>query len=113
MTAEVEHGRCMGSHDLFPQVQNEIHCKCPDGMQCSVYPGSGADGVARYMAEESGAKAALVMQSGSADETIETLIAGGWTLSDDVEYINGKRIRYMVPPQQWWLDDLAERGLQP
>jgi hypothetical protein len=68
---------------------------------------TGADIVADHLANCAGAGAALVMQSGSADDLIVTLLAAGWTWSDrPTEVVAGKRIRYLTPPP-----DVAERIL--
>lgn len=45
------------------------------------------------------ARAALVVD-GNADEIIERLHAAGWGLEEKVEYIGGKRIRYMTLPEK-------------
>lgn len=39
---------------------------------------------------------AAVVVDGSADE----LVAGGWTF-EGTEYVEGKRVRYLVPPPGW------------
>jgi hypothetical protein len=100
MTDDTEHGRCTVPDQ---HTATTVHCRCDQGSNCTIYPGQGAEGVARYMAEESGAQAALVMQSGSADEVIANLVAQGWVLQAGEEHINGKRIRYLQPPPGWTL----------
>lgn len=40
----------------------------------------------------------IVAHEGSADEVVATMLAAGWTLSDEVEYVSGKRIRTLVAP---------------
>lgn len=40
--------------------------------------------------------AAIVMESGSADELIESFLKQGWSLQEKVDLIGGKRIRYLV-----------------
>jgi len=50
-----------------------------------------------HLAECTDAKAAIVVD-GNADGVVSSLVAGGWELSDRVEYVNGKRIRYVSIP---------------
>lgn len=66
---------------------------------------NGADIVADHLANCAGVGAAIVMQEGSADEVIATLLAAGWEWSGQpTEVVAGKRIRYLTPPP-----DVAER----
>lgn len=55
--------------------------------------------VAEHIAECTDAKAAIVVD-GSADEVIASLVAAGWGLSERVEYVAGKRIRYVTVPRK-------------
>ncbi len=43
------------------------------------------------------ADAALVVD-GNADDIVAELTASGWALSERVDLVAGKRIRFMVPP---------------
>lgn len=45
-------------------------------------------------------KGLVVMQSGSADEIVERMLAEGWTYAADTEHVAGKRIRTLQPPSQ-------------
>jgi hypothetical protein len=58
---------------------------------------SGAEALARHLEEK--ADAAIVMQRGSADSVIASLLTAGWTLEERAEVVAGKRIRYMHPPE--------------
>ena len=40
----------------------------------------------------------LVTHEGPADEVVASLLAAGWTLSPEVDYVSGKRIRTLVAP---------------
>jgi len=40
---------------------------------------------------------AVITGDGNLDDVVNTLIAAGWT-SDGVEYVDGKRLRYLIPP---------------
>lgn len=42
----------------------------------------------------------IVAHQGSADDVVATMVAAGWTLSDRVEYVAGKRIRTLIPPSE-------------
>ena len=44
------------------------------------------------------AQAVIATQQGPADEEIAAMVAAGWTLSDQVDHVAGKRIRYLTPP---------------
>jgi hypothetical protein len=72
---------------------------------------TGAELVAAHVAECTEACAAIVVD-GSADDTIDRLVADGWTNTGKVEYIAGKRIRYLVPPGRVALA-LADRDTDP
>jgi len=43
--------------------------------------------------------AALVMQDGSGDEVVAGLLAEGWIYAAEPEFIAGKRIRTLQPPE--------------
>lgn len=47
---------------------------------------------------------AVIAGDGNLDEVVNTLIAAGWTF-DGVEYVEGKRCRYLVPPAGWSPED--------
>lgn len=53
-----------------------------------------AEILAEHVAGCTGADAAIVVD-GNADSVIEALVADGWELTDRVEYVEGKRIRYV------------------
>ncbi len=62
-----------------------------------------ATALAEHMRDCRGADAAIVMQSGSADPVIASMLADGWTWTNgteaaSTERMNGKRIRYLTPP---------------
>jgi hypothetical protein len=40
---------------------------------------------------------AAIVQDGNADDLVARLIEQGWTY-EGVEYVAGKRVRYLVPP---------------
>ena len=40
---------------------------------------------------------AAVVVNGSADDLVAQMIAAGWTY-EGAEYVEGKRVRYLVPP---------------
>lgn len=40
---------------------------------------------------------AAIVQDGDADDLVARLIADGWTY-EGVEYVAGKRVRYLIPP---------------
>lgn len=42
--------------------------------------------------------AVLVMHTGSGDDVVATLLAQGWRLDEQVDYVAGKRIRTLVAP---------------
>lgn len=50
---------------------------------------------------QANADAAIIMHRAdeSSDEVVETLQAQGWQLEDKVDYVAGKRIRYMTRPE--------------
>ncbi len=56
-----------------------------------------AEVVAEHLSNCTPAQAAIVVD-GNADNIIASLTAAGWKLSDRVEYIGGKRIRYVTVP---------------
>jgi hypothetical protein len=56
-----------------------------------------AEAVVEHLAECTGAKAAIIVD-GSADEVIARLTAAGWGVSDRMDYVGGKRIRYITVP---------------
>ena len=43
---------------------------------------------------------ALIAGDGNLDHVVDDLIAEGWTF-DGVEYVEGKRVRYLLPPPGW------------
>jgi hypothetical protein len=43
---------------------------------------------------------AVIAQDGNADDLVASLMAAGWTY-DGVEYVAGKRVRYLTPPPGW------------
>lgn len=47
---------------------------------------------------------AVIAGDGNLDEVVNTMIAAGWTF-DGVEYVEGKRVRYLVPPPGWIPED--------
>lgn len=55
-----------------------------------------ADVLVEHLRECRNASAAVVFD-GSADATVEAMIAAGWTLGV-TEYVAGKRVRMMTPP---------------
>lgn len=61
-----------------------------------------AEEVAAHLRDCAQVDAAIVMQSGSADGVIATLLAQGWTWDErPTEHVGGKRIRYLRPPPSW------------
>lgn len=57
-----------------------------------------ADVVAEHLALCAQVDAAIV-QDGSADETVATLLAAGWTWDErPTEFLAGKRLRYLRAP---------------
>ncbi|HET9893739.1 MAG TPA: hypothetical protein VFQ44_02285 [Streptosporangiaceae bacterium] len=60
-------------------------------------PRNGAEIIAEHLAECTDAKAAIVVD-GSADDIIEQMTAAGWTLDERVDYVAGKRIRFIRVP---------------
>lgn len=61
-------------------------------------PASGADLVLDHIANCTDVGALVVAQSGSLHEQVAEMVADGWTLDDRVDYVAGKRIRYLTPP---------------
>lgn len=57
----------------------------------------GARIVADHLAECTDADAAIVVD-GNADPQIAQLLAVGWTIDERVDYVAGKRIRFVHPP---------------
>jgi hypothetical protein len=47
---------------------------------------------------------AVIAGDGNLDEVVNTMIAAGWTFNG-VEYVEGKRVRYLVPPPGWRPED--------
>lgn len=43
---------------------------------------------------------AAIAGDGNLDEVVNTMIAAGWTYGG-VEYAEGKRCRYLIPPPGW------------
>lgn len=43
---------------------------------------------------------AAVVVDGNADELVAKMVAEGWTF-EGTEYVEGKRVRYLVPPPGW------------
>lgn len=62
-------------------------------------PVTEADAVVEHMAQCTDARAALVVD-GSADQVIADLAAAGWTVYERVDYVAGKRIRFLSPPRE-------------
>lgn len=60
----------------------------------------GAKEVAEHLRDCAQVDAAVVMQSGSADDVIEQLLSEGWTWDQtrQTEVVAGKRIRYLRSP---------------
>lgn len=44
---------------------------------------------------------AAIVQDGNADMLVAELIGAGWRYGG-VQYVEGKRVRQMVPPPGWW-----------
>lgn len=61
-------------------------------------PPSPAAALAEHLTTCHPVSAAIVMQSGSADPEVAKLLAAEWTY-ESVEYVAGKRIRYLRPPR--------------
>lgn len=59
---------------------------------------SGADVVAEHLVTCTDANAAVVVD-GSADDVIAQMTAAGWTLSERIDQVAGKRIRFLTPPE--------------
>ena len=57
----------------------------------------GAQAVADHLVNCTDAKAAIVVD-GNADFEVARLLAAGWILQERVDYVAGKRIRFMSPP---------------
>lgn len=57
---------------------------------------TGADALVEHLVECRQVDAAIVA-NGNADELVARLIEDGWTY-EGVEYVEGKRVRYLVPP---------------
>lgn len=55
-----------------------------------------ADVLVDHLRDCLGAKAAVVFD-GSADATVDAMIAAGWTLGE-THHVAGKRVRMMTPP---------------
>lgn len=49
----------------------------------------------------------VVAGDGNLDEVVETLLAAGWT-PDGIEYVEGKRVRYLVPPPGFKIENNEE-----
>jgi hypothetical protein len=59
----------------------------------------GAEELADHLKNCRGVDAAIVAD-GNADELVARMIAEGWRY-EGVEYVEGKRVRYLVPPPGW------------
>lgn len=62
-----------------------------------VEPRHPADVLVDHLRDCLGATAAVVFD-GSADATVEAMLAAGWTWDGTFDYVAGKRIRMMTPP---------------
>lgn len=56
----------------------------------------GAEALVEHLAQCREVSAAIVAD-GNADELVDRLISEGWAY-EGVEYVEGKRVRYLVPP---------------
>lgn len=56
----------------------------------------GASALVEHLAQCRGVDAAIVAD-GNADDLVDQLLTQGWTY-EGVEYVAGKRVRYLVPP---------------
>jgi hypothetical protein len=65
----------------------------------TTHQGDPAQILADHLAECTGADAAIVADR-NADDVVASLAAAGWTLDEGAEFIAGKRIRMMHPPQK-------------
>lgn len=43
---------------------------------------------------------AVVVCDGSGDVAVAALVAAGWTLEEGAEYVGGRRIRTLLPPEE-------------
>jgi hypothetical protein len=78
---------------------------------CPVQPEqqrSGADVMLEHIQECTPAKA-LVVVDGSADDIVARMQAEGWTLSERVDRLLGKRIRFLTPPADKFLTPPADK----
>ena len=60
----------------------------------------GAEELADHLKRCRGVDAAIV-QDGNADTLVADLIGAGWRY-EGTEHVEGKRVRYLVPPPGWW-----------
>lgn len=60
---------------------------------------TGAEALAEHLVECREVDAAVVVD-GNADELVAKMLAEGWTYGG-VEYVQGKRVRYLAPPPGW------------
>lgn len=58
-----------------------------------------ADRLVEHVAECTGAQA-MVVVDGNADEIVTRMVEAGWTLDERVDLVEGKRIRFLIPPLQ-------------
>lgn len=59
-------------------------------------PAAGVDALVSHLTECRKVDA-VIAADGNADDLVSRMIADGWTY-DGVEYVAGKRIRYLTPP---------------
>jgi len=57
-----------------------------------------AEVIAEHIKTCTDAQGVVVMDHGSADPVIRQMLDAGWKLSEQVDYVGGKRIRFMEAP---------------